>query len=74
MKLFKVEAKQCDYDEYDALMVWAETEEQAISVAVAYTNVGERYGYPSNFIEGATATEVVAPDVPCVELASFNAG
>lgn len=71
MKLWKVEAKQCGYDQYDTLIVWAETETQAISVAVEYTT---DYRGRSNFTDGATATEVIAPEAPCVELGSFNAG
>ncbi len=68
MKLFKVQAASCDYDEYDAFVVWATDELHAIALAQKET------GYASNFKEGATAAEIAKPKKPGVVLGSFNAG
>lgn len=68
MKLFKVEAASCDYDEYDAFIVWAKDAEEAIALAQKET------GFASNFEGGVTATEVKKPLKSGVVLGSFNAG
>lgn len=72
MKLFKVEAASCDYDEYDSFVVWANDGQQAVALAVALAQ--KETGYASNFKEGATATEILKPKKPGVVLGSFNAG
>lgn len=68
MKLFKVEAARCDYDQYDSFIVWAKDAEQAIALAQKET------GFAPNFEGGVTATEVKKPLRSGVVLGSFNAG
>ena len=68
MKLFRVDASRTGYDQYNAFIIWAYTEEEARDIAI------KTAGEWSNFIEGAEVQELTPPEKPNVELGSFNAG
>lgn len=70
MKLFKVEADYCGWDQYDSFIVWAKDEADAIEVAKKEAD----NAYTKNFETGATATEIKKPRKSGVVLGSFNAG
>ncbi len=66
-----------DYDTYDSMVVYAETEEHARQILPHHTNWGERYGSWANKPEEVKVSYLgTAPHVttPGIILASFNAG
>lgn len=73
MKLYKVEAKEVDYDEYDAFIVWAKCPEEALLIAKteALSGYAER---KTNFDVDATVTEIKKPKQTGILMGSFNAG
>lgn len=73
MKLYKVEAKTVDYDEYDSFIVWAKNPEEAMSLVRNKVTCGCSE-MVTNFDSDATVTEVIKPKKSCVVLGSFNAG
>lgn len=71
MKLYRVEAASCGYDEYDSFLVWANNPGEALELCIAAA--GE-WCVRCNFSEGASIYEECAPAEPGVALGSFNAG
>lgn len=63
-KIYLVKVEECDWDEYDSIVVVASTEEEAISMGQGFFN--EEQGQ-------ITATEVDLTESGVI-LASFNAG
>lgn len=72
MKLYKVTAKEYDYDQYDSFIVWANTPEEALFLARSVVN--ENFYARDSFASGANVEEAIEPKYPCVLLYSFNAG
>lgn len=70
MKLYRVEAPFCGYDEYDSFIVWAETKDEAIALA---TKEAKKH-YGENFNSGVTAEEVKPTKKASIIIGSFNAG
>lgn len=70
MKLYLVTAKDHTWDEYDKFVIFANSPEHALKLAV---NESKVYDDESNFND-ATVEEVIYPSEPFVLLGSFNAG
>ena len=70
MKVYRVYADDCDYDEYDAIVVVAENEERALAMANS-GHWGESYFGKS---QGAIHVTEVDLTTEHIVLTSFNAG
>lgn len=73
MKLYQVEAKEVDYDEYDTFVVWAKSSEEALELARNEARSGFRER-KTNFDSDVTISEVKKPKQSGILLGSFNAG
>ncbi len=73
MKLYRVEADNHDWDEYDSFIVWAKDSAEALQIAKDEASAGWKER-KTNFHEGVTVSEVKKPKQSCILLASFNAG
>lgn len=72
MKLWLVDADDCDYDEYDAFVVRAADESAARALA---EDMGARRGNPGYWLSGhVTVTEITRKGETETILGSFNAG
>ncbi|MCO6559785.1 MAG: hypothetical protein J6574_01615 [Gilliamella sp.] len=72
MRLFLITAKDWNDNEYDSFVIWAETPEQALKMAV---DEGKKYHEDiNNFSNGAKIEEVREPTQPQILLGSFNKG
>lgn len=66
-----------DYDTYDSMVVYAESEELARQILPPYTNWGDKYGSWANAPDQVTVEYLgINPNVTesSIILASFNAG
>ena len=69
MKLYRVTAATCGYDQYDSFLVWANNQKEALDLCISYGG-----GRNSNFCKGADIAIEYVPLEPGVALGSFNAG
>lgn len=74
MKLYKVTANKCDYDEYDSFVLWANTPEEALFLAQVEADKDYEDKIGGNFADDANIKEIIEPKDPCILLSSFNAG
>ncbi|WP_392559746.1 hypothetical protein [Orbus mooreae] len=65
MKLYKLIRTIADHDEYDGFIIWANSKEEAIKLAV------DKAGY---YAYECIAIEVTEPEQPKIILSSFIAG
>lgn len=70
MKVYRVYADRCDYDEYDAIVVVAENEERALAMANS-GNWGDGYFRRG---QGTIHAKEVDLTTEHIVLESFNAG
>ena len=71
MNLYLIKADKCDYDEYDAILVRAESEEEAIKLV---SPTGEWSSDRFNARQRLTTSVVSVEGPPEVIISSFNAG
>lgn len=82
MKLFLVTPPYADYDEYEGFVIWAETEEQALQIAIERAGGetkcsdanGEYIKYFNNFAKNAEVEEITEPSTPEIVLEAFRSG
>lgn len=82
MKLFLVTPYYTSYDEYEGFVIWAETKEQALQMAIEraggetkYLDAnGEHVQYFNNFVEDAQVEEIKEPEVPKIVFDAFRSG
>lgn len=70
MKLYLVEASWCDYDQYDSFVVWAKSQDEALSLVRAKDDPITM----NNFNDNVKVTEIKKPKESGIVLGSFNAG
>lgn len=70
MKLYLVEADWCDYDQYDSFVVWAKSQDEALSLVRAKDDPTTM----NNFNDNVKVTEIKKPKESGIVLGSFNAG
>lgn len=70
MKLYLVEARWCDYDQYDSFVVWAKSPDEALRLVRAKDDPTTM----NNFDDNVKVTEIKKPKESGIVLGSFNAG
>lgn len=70
MKLYRVNANSCGYDQYDCFLIWAHTIEQAREIAIKESVERTRV----NNFRNADVLEVTKPSEPEILQGSFIAG
>ncbi len=73
MRLYRVEADACDYDQYDAFVVAAASEADAIALAVGPGCPAQRH-WKGESPQVWSASPLPAYTEPTIVLGSFNAG